>query len=138
MVLAPIQITKKGTKNYNDARRDFFTNIKLVVRCITTTEPVALIERGVIGARCYNAVKDLPLPFGCPELEVCASPKDVEKDECLLICGMTGSLCSPCTTSNDGDFPTHCPEHAFPRIMAIVASSALKHDGRESRFSGLQ
>lgn len=100
-------IVKKGTKEFREARERFLALFR-------KDQPENTICSGNIGikTRQTDKLKEIPMPFGCPDLELysCVWPPNKDGSQSVAyFCGRVGCLCSCCTEDMDGEYPAYCP-----------------------------
>lgn len=98
--MAEKEILRKGTEAYRQSKHKFEDRL---LEAAEKREPG--LETGMLGARVGNLTKELPLPFGCPDLEVYFW----ESGSVAYFCGRLGCLCAPLREDFDGDYPEYCP-----------------------------
>jgi len=101
-------VVKKGTKEFAEARQRFLS-------LFHTTQHEETIVSGIIGQKTtqIEKLKEIPMPFGCPDLELYVwSPQETKDGKWAVayFCGRVGCLCSPCREDFDETYPSYCPE----------------------------
>jgi hypothetical protein len=97
-------ILKKGSEAYAKGKEQFYQRF---IDAAEKKEPG--LETGTLGARVGNLTKDLPMPFGCPDLEIVF----FQGGAIAYFCGRLGCLCSPLREDFDGDYPDCCPPEGY-------------------------
>lgn len=106
--MSEVKIVKKGSPEFREARRQFLALFQ-------TEQPKQTIVAGMIGMKTtqVDKLKTIPMPFGCPDLELYVwSPKESSdgKWHVAYFCGRIGCLCSPCREDMEETYPSYCPD----------------------------
>ncbi len=96
------EIVKKGSKEYDEARVRYLFLFK-------KDQPEDMILSGNIGMKSKQAAA-LPMPWGCPRLEVYIWSGDGKPASFGFFCDICGCICEPCRADMDGTYPEACPE----------------------------
>ena len=95
-------IVKKGTKEFEDAKRTFLA-------LFNSNQLKETIIMGNIGKKSTKS-GDLPLPFGCPHLEMYLWGIPSNPPVVGWFCDILGCICDPCRSDMEGEYPTSCPD----------------------------
>jgi len=101
-----VKIVRKGTKEFREARERFLALFR-------KDQPENMICAGNIGmtTRQMGKLKEIPMPFGCPDLELYVWPPNKDGSQSVAyFCGRVGCLCSCCREDMDGEYPSYCPD----------------------------
>jgi len=103
-----VKIVKKGTKEFKEAKEKFLS-------LFTTDNPKETIVAGAIGMKTLqiDKLKEIPMPFGCPDLELYVwSPKESKDGKWYVayFCSRVGCLCAPAREDMEGEYPSYCPD----------------------------
>lgn len=106
--MSKVTIARKGTRHFREARDRFLALFR-------KDQPENTICAGMIGMKTRQLKKQskIPMPFGCPDLEVYIWGPEKTKDgkaHVAWFCGRIGCLCSCCREDMEGEYPNYCPD----------------------------
>ncbi|RLI28283.1 hypothetical protein DRO58_02535 [Candidatus Bathyarchaeota archaeon] len=110
-----MKIVKKGTKEFEAVKLQYLSLFR-------KSQPGETIVKGILGVKSTQAINKLPMPFGCPALELYiwfeneeeAKKKGYGKMKAYgFFCGRIGCICAPARSDMEEEYPDYCPP-AYP------------------------